>query len=103
MCFHVFKAPDYRFGRAKQPGHEGIVKLLLERKEVNPHSSDNNGQTLLSRAAKNGHEGIVKLLLQCKEVNPNSSGDGQSPLLRAAKNGHEGTVKLLLERQPQLI
>ena len=42
--------------------HEGIVKLLLDRKEVNPNSRDNYGQTPLLRAAFGAHEGIVKLL-----------------------------------------
>jgi len=81
-------------------GHEGIVKLLLDRKEVNPDSRDKYGQTPLCRAAWRGHEGIVKLLLDRKEVNPDSRDDnGQTPLCRAAFGGHEGIVKLLLDRK----
>ena len=36
--------------RAAEGGHEGIVKLLLERK-ANPDLADNYGQTPLSSAA----------------------------------------------------
>ena len=82
-------------------GHEGTVKLLLGRKDVNPDIPDTwDGQTPLSWAAENGHEGVVKLLLGRKDVNPNSlNKSGRTPLSWAAKNGHEGIVKLLLERK----
>jgi len=45
------------------------VKLLLDRKEVNPDPIDLWEQKLLWDAAASGHEGIVKLLLDRKEVN----------------------------------
>ena len=71
------------------------MKLLLERKEVNPDSSDKYGLTPLLGAAKNGH-GIVKLLLERKAVNLDSSdNNGQTPLSIATKYGHKGIVKLL--------
>ena len=76
------------------------MKLLLERKGVNPDSSDKDGQTPLLWAAWGGYESIVKLLLEYKEVNPDSSdGHGSTPLLVAAQQGHEGIVKLLLKRK----
>jgi len=86
---------------AARNGHEGIVKLLLERNDVNPDIPDKlQGQTPLSWAARNGHEGIVKLLLERKEVDPDSSSKfGQTPLWRAAEKGHEGVVRLLLGRE----
>ena len=85
---------------AASGGHEGIVKLLLERKEVNPDSSDYYGRTPLWFAASGGHEGTVKLLLERKEVNPDSPDkDVRTPLSHAASGGHEGIVKLLLERK----
>ena len=86
---------------AAENGHEGIVKLLLEREGVNPDIPDTEyGQTPLLWAARNGHEETVKLLLERKNVNPNSSSKlGQTPLLLAAMNGHERVVKLLLERE----
>jgi len=81
-------------------GHEGIVKLLLARKDVNPNSSSKSCETPLRSAARSGHEGIVKLLLARKDVNPDSSSkSGRTPLWSAAKEGHEGIVKLLLARK----
>ena len=47
---------------AAESGHEEIVKLLLDWKEVNPDSSANFGKTPLQCAAEGGHDGIVKLL-----------------------------------------
>jgi hypothetical protein len=48
---------------AAENGHEGVVKLLVE-KVVVVDSKDESGQTPLSWAAENGHEGVVKLLLE---------------------------------------
>ena len=87
---------------AAEKGHEGIVKLLLGQKYVNPNTVDTlNGRTPLSWAAGNGHEGIVKLLLGRKDVNPDTPATerGRTPLSWAAIKGHEGIVKLLLERK----
>jgi len=83
---------------AAEKGHEGVVKLLLWRKDVNPNTPDTRySRTPLSLAAMNGHEVIVKLLLGREDVNPDSSDEsGRTPLLWAAGNGHEGIVKLLL-------
>ena len=51
------------------------MKMLLERKEVNPHMPDSEGRTQLLYAAGNRSgsitaEGMVKLLLRWDEVNP---------------------------------
>ena len=46
-----------------------MVKILLEREEVNPDKPDNDGWTPLSYAAARGHEGLVKMLLRREEVN----------------------------------
>ena len=85
---------------AAQNGHEGIAKLLLERKDVNPDTPNKYDRTPLSLAAGNGHEGVVKLLLERKDVNPNTPDIfyGRTPLSWAAEKGHKGVVKLLLRR-----
>jgi len=83
---------------AAQNGHEGVVKILLERNDVNPDAR-RFGHTPLSWAAENGHERVVKILLERNDVNPDTPGRfGQTPLSWAAQNGHEGVVKILLER-----
>ena len=87
---------------AAENGNEGIVKLLLGRKDVNPNTPDTEyGQTPLFWAAMNGHEGIVKLLLERGDLNPDTPDtvQGLTPLSRASNNGHEGIVRLLLERK----
>jgi len=87
---------------ATQNGHEGIVKLLLGRADVNPDIVDTRGgHTPLSLAAGSGFEGIVKLLLERKDINPNipDADYRRTPLLWAAMNDNEGVVKLLLERK----
>ena len=83
-------------------GHGGVVKMLLEREDVNPDQADTDyGQTPLLWAAENGHEGVVKLLLERGDVNPGQADTifGRTPLSLAAENGHSRVVKMLLERE----
>ena len=62
-----------------------MLKLLLQREEVNPESRDNSDRTSLSYAAGCGSEDIVKLLLELEEVNPESQdNEGRPPLSYAA-------------------
>jgi len=84
---------------AVENGHEGIVKLLLGRNDVNPDIPDTGyGRTPLSLAAERGHDGIVKLLLERKDVNPDAPDMkyGRTLLSWAAVKVHEGIEKLLL-------
>ena len=83
-------------------GCEEVVKILLEREDVNPDQADTGySQTPLSWAAEKGHQGVVKMLLEREDVNPNQVDTkyGRAPLWWAAKNGYEGIVKMLLERE----
>jgi len=103
--------PDHRFPKfstggctplsfAAGNGHEGVVKILLGREEVNPNKPDNGGRTPLFFAAQNGREGVVKILLGRGDVNPDMADRfGQTPISYAAEYGHEGVVKILLERK----
>ena len=81
-------------------GHEGVVELLLGRKDVKSKIPDSYyGLTLLGCAARNGHEGVVKILLERDDVSPDKPDrSGRTPLFWAAQNGHEGVVRTLLER-----
>ena len=83
-------------------GHSGVVKMLLEREDVNPKQADAEfGRTPLWWAMIQGHEGIAKMLLEREDVNPNQADTeyGHTPLSWAATCGHEGVVKMLLERE----
>ena len=52
------------YGRAPRGGHERMAKLLLERADTNPNTTDTfSDRTPLSWASENGDEGAVKLLL----------------------------------------
>jgi len=81
-------------------GHEGIVKMLLERKDVNPDQADTRcGRTPLAYPAKSGYEGIVLMLLEREDVNPNQKDtQHRTPLGWAAANGHEEVVKMISRR-----
>ncbi|KAF8421775.1 ankyrin repeat-containing domain protein, partial [Tirmania nivea] len=41
---------------AAENGHEAVVRLLLERNDVDVNAKDNNGWSPLSWAAGHGHE-----------------------------------------------
>jgi len=46
---------------ASYHGHEGVVRLLLERDDVNPGKPDNDGRTPLWGASCVGNEGAVSV------------------------------------------
>jgi ankyrin repeat protein len=83
---------------AAEKGHEGVVKLLLARSDIQVDSKDTSfGRTPLLLAAKKGHEGIVKLLLARNDIQVDSKDRyGRTALSFASEKGHEGVVKLLL-------
>ena len=83
-------------------GHEEVVRILLQRKGINPNTADTQyDRTPLLWAAEGGHEGVVKLLLEREDIDPNTQETkyGRTPLLWAVERGHQGVVKLLLEQQ----
>jgi ankyrin repeat protein len=84
---------------AAKNGHEAVMRLLVEREDVDTDSKDNNNRTPLSWAAENGHETVVRLLIERKNVDTDSKdNNGRTPLSWAAENGHKAVVKLLLEK-----
>jgi len=83
-------------------GHEEVVKMLLERGDVNPELADHEwNQTPLMWVAMQGHEGVVKVFLEREGVNPGQASPvyGQKALYFAAVYGHEEIVKMILERE----
>lgn len=84
---------------AAENGHEGVVRQLVQRDDIDVNSKDDKGPTPLSWAAREGHEAVVRLLIERDDVDVNSKGDmGLTPLLWATARGHEAIVRLLIER-----
>ena len=82
-------------------GNEEVVKMLLERGDVNPElKGHSNGRRPLEWASAKGHEMVVKVLLKREDAGPGRAGPGyyQKALYSAATFGHEEIVKMLLER-----
>ena len=69
--------------RAAERGQEAVVKLLVERDDVEADSKDIHGQTPLSRVAERGQEMVMKLLVKRDDVETDSKDKyGQIPLSR---------------------
>lgn len=95
----VRAAKGYLLLVATEKGHEGAMRLLLEREGVNPNMASDDLRTPFAVTLRYGHEGVVKLLLKPKDLNPNLPGiDGRTPLSFVVRCGLGGIVKLLLER-----
>ena len=91
-----------RLSWAARHGHEEIVKVLLEREDVNPNKADTEcGRTPLSWAAESGHGGVVMMLLEREDISPHRAETeyGPTPLSWAAKRGHKRIIKMLLEME----
>jgi len=81
-------------------GQEGVVRLLLGHRDVNPNYSDDNDRTPLWYASANGHAGVVKQLLERGDVGLNRPDvNGRTPLVCATAEGHEEVARLVLERE----
>lgn len=79
---------------------ESIIRLLLERSDVDPDSKDSDGKTPLSLIVAVGQESIARLLLERSDVEPGSKDQyGRTPLSFAAFYGNENIVSLLLGRK----
>jgi len=90
---------DTPLGWVSANRHEGVVKILLGRDEINPNMPGKDDQTPLLRAARNGHERVLKILLGGNDIDPNRPDEyGGTQLGWASGNGDEGVVRLLLGR-----
>ncbi|KAL8696786.1 MAG: hypothetical protein Q9201_007476, partial [Fulgogasparrea decipioides] len=103
--YHKYTASHFPVGGtdvfiASYFGHAAVLKLLLERKDVEADlhlRKSKDGRTPLAWAASNGHEAVVELLLERGAQIDSKANDGWTPLSLAADYGHEAVVKLLLE------
>jgi hypothetical protein len=75
-------APLYH---AAENGHEHVVRLLLDRSDVDVNMKRNVKMTLLLVAAEKGFEGIVRALLEKPNIVPDLAGShGKTALMCAA-------------------
>ncbi len=80
--------------------HEGVVKFLLGRNDVDHNVKAMNGCTPPSLAIRERHQDMATLLLECEEANPNMKGGfGELPLSWAAARWQVEAVRLLLSRK----
>ena len=99
--YHSYVDTKDKYGRtplswAAASGHEAVVRLLVERDDVEADSKDEDDRTPLWRAAANGHEAVVRLLVERDNVEADSKDKyDRTPLSRAAANEHDAIVRLL--------
>ena len=80
-------------------GQEAVVRLLIERDDIDFNAGDYDGKTPLIWAAERGHEAVVRLLIERDGVDIDAKDNrGITPLMWAAGRGHEAVVLLLIER-----
>ncbi|KAM0078874.1 hypothetical protein ACKRZS_008740 [Fusarium odoratissimum] len=81
---------------AAEKGHDTVVKLCLDKVDLDIDSSDKYDRTPLWWAATRGHEAIVKLLINTGKVDVDAQDrEGRSPLRCAVEHGYEAIIKLL--------
>ncbi|KAJ5994249.1 ankyrin [Penicillium sp. IBT 35674x] len=85
---------------AAKLGHDPIVKMLLDRDDIEPDLENLRYRTPLSFAAEHGHLPVVDLLLRQNNVTPDSKDYyDRTPLSFAAEKGHVSIVELLLQQK----
>jgi len=85
-------------------GQEEVVKMLLEREDVNRYIADlEYGCMPLLWATGKGHEGAVNMLLELPDVNPNQTDTKYrgTPLSWAAGSRHAGSRDAFRTRRCQ--
>lgn len=90
---------DTALHKACLNGHEGVVRLLLDR-GVDVNTRTEIGETPLHIAARNGYGEIVQLLLDKADVTAKDK-DGWTPLYSATNFGKESVIELLLQKMNQ--
>ena len=83
---------------ASDAGKYKIVRVLLQRPDINVNLTDGDGYAALSLASRNGHSEVVGLLACIPETDFNSLNEmKESALHVASRNGHLAVVRLLLQ------
>ena len=63
--------------RSAERGHKSVVRLLIDRDDVDADSKDNDGMTPFSLAAAAGHTSVVQLLADRQNATPASRQEAQ--------------------------
>ncbi|CAF9933849.1 MAG: B-cell lymphoma 3 protein, partial [Heterodermia speciosa] len=78
-------------------GHQDIVQMLLNAKNIDVNVSTDRNRTALHYAANMGHQDIVQMLLNAKTIDVNVSTNRTWTALHYAANmGHQDIVQMLL-------
>ena len=97
LRFHQSATP---LGEAAYWGKDDVVRILIEREDVDMNLPDGGGSSPLYYAANQGHYTIVELLLTRSDIEVNSrNSDGRTSLSIAAQLGREDVVRQLLKRK----
>ena len=84
---------------AARRGHEDVVKLLVNRHDVDVNHKDSHGNTPLFLATTGRHKAVIETLINREDTDLNSKDcRGDTPLSEAAQRGHDAIVRILLER-----
>jgi ankyrin repeat domain-containing protein 50 len=84
---------------ATQEGHQEMVQLLLDYKDINVNEQDFYGQTALFEASCHGQKEI-QLLLKHKDIDVNQQNIlGTTALYGASVRGHTKILQLLLKHE----
>ena len=74
--------------QAAGAGREAVVRILINRDDVDANSRDTFGRTPLLWAAEKGHEGVIAMLLVRNDVDINATDNkGRTPISWAAEGG----------------
>ncbi|KAF8421786.1 ankyrin repeat-containing domain protein [Tirmania nivea] len=77
-------------------GHQAVVRLLLERNDVDVDAKDNSGWSPLSLAAMSGYEAVVRLLVEQDNINLDAKdSEGRAALDLATLNGNTSIAELI--------
>ncbi|KAF6782272.1 hypothetical protein CSOJ01_16013 [Colletotrichum sojae] len=80
---------------AASVGHNTVVKLLTERRDVDVNSKSVSGRSPVFWPASHGYEPIVATLMEAGADPTIMDCDGNTAIMMARKNGHEKIAKML--------
>ena len=80
---------------AAEGGHDKVVKVLLEKEDINVNKADIYGRSPLYMAARRGHDKVVRLLLEMGNIDVNQVDEcfGRNVLISAASGAWKARGK----------